>query len=106
MTNYKLEYWIEAVESALEAIETDLSVEDITSIAEDMLISAEQEGMAFGHDAIANPLQTEIDQMKARFKQEEERWERRDWIYRESIATRARVKPEDVYIQYDTVYIS
>ena len=97
MNNYKLEYWIESVRDTMEEVGCELSTEAITSIAENMIITAEQEGMAFGYDAIPNPLQTEIDRVKDQLRQERDRCdsreyemrgelkeERRSWAIRES----------------------
>ena len=101
MDNYKLEYWIEAVMSALDEIDeislfTDQNIKDL---AESMLISAEQEGMAFGYDVIPNPLSTEITKIKEENAREIADWENRDRIYRQSIADAYKLSARDmIYI--------
>ena len=70
MDNYKLEYWIESVAATTEEIGYNLSIEDITTIVESMIITAEQESLAFGYDAIPNPLQTEIDEITNKLERE------------------------------------
>ena len=97
MNNYKLNYWIESVCDSLEEVGCKLPIEDITAIAENMIITAEQENLAFGYDAIPNPLQTEIDRVKDQLQQERDKCdsreykmndelkeERRSWAIRES----------------------
>ena len=102
--NPKLEYWIESVESIMEEMSYDIPIEDITTIAESMIITAEQESMAFGYDAIPNPLQTEIDEITGKLKQECIKADRREYIYRKSIASRNGVNPEDVFIEHGNVW--
>ena len=103
MENYKLDYWIESVSASMDNAGYTLPIEDITAIAEDMIITAEQESMAFGYDAIPNPLQTEVDKINDRLQQERENWNNREDIYVKSIATRNGVQPEDVFIDGNSV---
>ena len=121
MNNYKLDYWIESVSSSIDEIGCKLSTEDITSIAEAMIITAEQESMAFGYDAIPNPLQTEIDMVNVRLKREQEEWEsrerkmedklkqerrawhRREGIYLQSIASQSEIDIEEIIIGCNSV---
>ena len=61
-----LDYWIESVSAALDEIDgiSPFTDQNIKDLAENMMISAEQEGMAFGYDAIPNPQQTMIEHLK------------------------------------------
>jgi hypothetical protein len=86
MEDYKLDYWIESVSSSLEEIGCELSIDDITVIAEDMIISAEQESMAFGYDAIPNPLQTKMDKVHDDLKKSEDNWDDERFAYEQCIA--------------------
>ena len=104
MNNYKLEYWIESVESIMEEMNYDIPIEDITTMAESMIITAEQESLAFGYDAIPNPLQTEIDKLRNDMDHEQVYWERRELIYLRSIAKRNNVHVDDVFIANDNVW--
>ena len=103
--NPKLEYWIESVESIMEEIGyTNIPIEDITTIAESMMITAEQESMAFGYDAIPNPLQTEIDKLRNNMDHEQVECERRELIYLRSIAKRNNVHVDDIFIANGNVW--
>lgn len=102
MDNHKLEYWIESVSVALDEIDgiSPFTDQNIKDLAEDMLISAEQEGMAFGYDAIPNPLTTEITKIKEENAREIDDWKRRDRIYRQSIADAYKLSDRDIiYIE-------
>ena len=98
-----LNYWIEAVESALEEVEKldVFSKEDIINMAETLQISSEQESMAFGTEAIPNPLESEIRNIRSRHEKEISEFEKRDLIFRKNIANRhgPRVGPENVHIE-------
>ena len=64
-----LEYWIEALESALEEREIVLEPIDIAAIAEDIELSHEHYSMAF-HVPTGNPLLAEIDALKRELEEE------------------------------------
>ena len=67
-----LNYWIEAVESALEEVGklTLFSKDDIKILAETLQISSEQQSMMFGYENIPNPLESEIQKIKSEFEVE------------------------------------
>lgn len=105
--DYILKYWIEAVETALEEIDKlhNFTNAEIKDLAENLQISAEQESMAFGRECIPNPLQTEIQNLKAQHKKEIEVHEHREYIYRKNVSDRhgPRVDPNSVYIERNEV---
>lgn len=103
MSDYKLNYWIESVACSLEEQGVSLPQETIKAIAKDMINSAECEGMAFGHDAIPDPLNAEIEQLKKGYESRIKELEARDLVFRESVAVRRGVKVENVYIQNGSV---
>lgn len=70
--NYR-DYWEECVSTALDEVDIVATQEQIESIAGDVEVSHENCGMAFGHDAIPNPLRTENDQLKRDLKTEREK---------------------------------
>ena len=70
MKDYYLEYWIEAVECACYEAGVSLTKEQATQIAGSMQMSHENQGMAFGHDCIPNPLSTELDNERRKKKDE------------------------------------
>lgn len=60
--DYKFEYWKEALEIALDEVGAAnvLTPEQIEQVAGSLEISADNQGMAFGHDAIPNPMKAEV----------------------------------------------
>lgn len=108
-TNHRLNYWIEAVESALEDVNklNMFSNDEIKSLAETLQGSSEQESMAFGTEHIPNPLEAEIRNIKSKHKKEIEQYENREFIFRKNVSDRhgPYVDPGDVYINgNDVVY--
>ena len=105
----KVDYWIEALEFALEDVDRTgaFSTDEIRTLAESLEGSAEQQGMAFGYDAIPNPLIAEIEKLKAAHELEIEQLEKRDYIFRKNVADRhgPYVSVNDVHIDgNDVVY--
>lgn len=79
MNNTKLNYWVDSVIDALEEIGYEFSNENVIALAEDMMICADQESMAFGYDAIPNPLQTEVNRINDQLQRERDEWDRREY---------------------------
>ena len=90
MDDYRLDYWIEAVETVLEDMDkyTLFAPGDIKYMAEGIQGYAEQESMAFGTEFIPNPMETEISKLKAEHEKEIERFESDELLYRTNIANR------------------
>ena len=103
----KLDYWIEAVEAALEDIGklNNYTNEELKTVAESLIISSEQESMAFGYDCIPNPLESTIRDMKSKHESEIKQYEKRESVYRQNVADRhgPRVGPNQVYIDGNNV---
>ena len=96
-----LDYWIESVSAALDEIDgiSPFTDQNIKDLAENMMISAEQEGMAFGYDAIPNPQQTMIEHLKELHELRDKEYERNERIYQQSIADTHKLSINDVYIE-------
>lgn len=65
-------YYTEAVTETLLHMGIALTVEQIAELEESMSISCSNESMAFGHDCIPNPLQSELERVK-RARSDDER---------------------------------
>lgn len=104
----KLEYWIEAVEFALEDIGkvNILSREDLKIFAQSIVTSADQESMAYGSCVADNPLINEIEKLNEKHKIEMDKMEKRELIFRKNVADRhgPNVSEKDVYIEHGSVY--
>lgn len=104
----KSDYWIEAVLSALDAVDKlELFTEsELKLIAEDIATSADQESMAYGSSVAENPLTNEIKELKEKHKQELHQFEQRDEIFRKYVADRhgPYVSVNDVYTENGSVY--
>lgn len=100
-----LNYWIEAVESALEEIDklSYFSNKEIKTLAETLCISSEQQSLAFGYEHIPNPLEAEIIKIKSEYNHKIEILERNDLIYRKNVANRHGINAENVYIKDEIV---
>jgi len=103
MKNYKLDYWIESVSCSLDEHNIKVPAETIEAIAKDMLNASECQGMAFGYEAIPNPKNAEIEEIKRKYEARIKELEARDYIFRQSVANRRGVKPENVYIENGSV---
>ena len=64
--DYKVRYWREALECALDEIGASdkLTKEEIAAVAASLEASAECQSMAFGYDCIPNPQTLEIEELK------------------------------------------
>ena len=102
MIDYRVEYWIEAVECALEGLEKQklLTKDEIKYMAEALQGSAEQESMAFGCDSVSNPLEDRMREMKDKHDKEMQYYIDREYIFRKNFSDGCgpRVNPEDIYI--------
>jgi hypothetical protein len=103
MANYRLNYWIESVSCSLEENDITVSAETLEKIAKDMMNSAECQGQAFGHDAIPNPRNSEMEELKRKYEARIKELEARDLVFRESVANRRGVRSENVYIEHGSV---
>lgn len=98
--DYKLAYWIESLECSLDSIGCldKLTKPQIEQVAGDLEVSAENQGIAFGHDAIPNPLNQEIRELKSKHEKEIDELEKREKIYRDFLAFEYNVEPCHIII--------
>lgn len=101
MADDKLEYWIESVSSSLEEVDKlDLfTPDDIKLMAESMIISAEQEGMASGYDAIPNPQATTIEHLKEIHELREQARDRIERTLTQEIANIRKIRNNGIYVE-------
>lgn len=101
MDDTKLEYWIESVSAALDEIDgiSPFTDQNIRDLAESMIISAEQEGMAFGYDAIPDPQTTMIEQLKELYELREASRDKTESILIQKIADVQQLSPRDIYVE-------
>lgn len=81
-------YWKEALDCALDeaGVFDKLNEEEKLKIAKDLQFAAEMESESCGYLNIPNPLNTEIDNLKKKMKDQEDKFQKREWIYQDSIA--------------------
>lgn len=100
MSNYKLDYWKEAISCSFDEHNMKYPDDIIESIAKDMINSAECQSMAFGYDCIPNPTKAEesirVKNLEAKIKELEHEIQ----CYRQSVATRRGVPIEQVHIDH------
>ena len=98
-----MDYWNECISEAMDESGIVATEAQIKTVA-DIVSGAHQEyGMAFGHDAIPNPMIAEIEQIKARCYKELAAAEYRENCYRDSVAERRGVSRRDVYLENGAV---
>ncbi|KKM96242.1 hypothetical protein LCGC14_1179940, partial [marine sediment metagenome] len=68
-----MDYWRECIESAFDEAGIVATPEQVCSVVDYVSGGHENYGMAFGHDAIPNPIQSELDTTKAALKAEREK---------------------------------
>jgi len=100
--DHKLNYWIESVQSSFDENNISVSKDVVAAVAKDMLNSSECQSLAFGHDTIKSS-NTKVDELTKRYEAKISELEERDRIFRESVAKRRGVSPEDVYIEHGSV---
>ena len=66
-----MNYWKEAIEAALDDAGLKATTEQVETMTKAITISHDQYGMAFGHDCIPNPLQTEIKRLTKELETEQ-----------------------------------
>lgn len=96
-----LEYWTEMVASSLEDIGKldSFTSDDIKAMAESMVISADQESMAFGYDAIPSPQATMIEHLKEIHELREQVRDRTERILIQKIADIQKLDSDYIYVE-------
>lgn len=96
-----MDYWEECITEAFEDAGIEATKEQIDTVVAWVDGAHENYGMAFGHDAIPNPMQTEVEKLKAHIKKLEESHERCIFGIKKGVAQRRNVAPQDVHIADD-----
>lgn len=108
MSDYKLDYWEEAVSNSLEenGLLNLMPKEAINKIAKDMVNAAECQSMAFGWDAIPSPAKAEKSSEAKRYEARIKELENEILCYRKSVASRRGVPLEQVHVDQhgDVIY--
>lgn len=99
MQDYKLNYWIEAIQSSADNNNISLPDDIIKKMAVDMVNAAEMQGQAFGHDIIPSPRIAEKDSIVKNMEAKIKYLEAQVMAYKQSVATRRRVSVENVYLE-------
>ncbi|WP_261534463.1 hypothetical protein [Burkholderia multivorans] len=102
-----LSYWLESLGYALEEAGAydALTPEQRKQVAESLVVSAENEGMASGRECIPNPLNSEIERLKAAHRAEIARFEDRERIFCRDIARSQNVETQRIGIHNGSVVI-
>ena len=96
MKDALFDYWREALECALDGANIDMSKitpEQLDLATHSLMISRDQESMAFGYDHIPNPMGTEVSELKAKTRQIELEHDQREQLWSATVAERLRVTP-------------
>ena len=91
-------YWEECVEAMLEDVGMTATPEQVKQMASVVEGAHENYGMAFGHDCIPNPTETEKDRQIKLLKDEIKRLGVVEDMFRKNVATRRGVDESDVEI--------
>ena len=100
------DYWGECIAEAFEDAGITATKEQIDTVTSWVEGAHDNYGMATGSEFIPNPLESEIKQLNAAHEREIKEYEKRDFIYRKSVARRRNCSPGDVYIDGDDVLYS
>lgn len=101
-TDFRFNYWKEALECSLSEAGVTLPDDKVELIAQDMETAHDMYGEATGQSCIPNPLQTEISrlqqQMKDKEKAADEKYERMRDYARTQVAARNGTDKESVIV--------
>ncbi|MFA8336361.1 hypothetical protein [Burkholderia cenocepacia] len=95
-----LSYWLESLGYALEEAGAydALTPDQRKQVAESLVVSAENESTAMGRDCIPNPLNSEIERLKAAHRTEIESFRERERIFCRDIARSQSVEAHRIGI--------
>lgn len=85
----RIAYWRASVAESMEGMHIALTSDQLDAIAESLAISAENESLALGYDAIPNPLAAEVEELRHRAETQQERACRAECDLNDSEAVRA-----------------
>lgn len=103
MTNWRDDYWAEALSLALEAEGIEMSVANIRKLGAALAVSAENEGMC--HPPVSNPLAGEIEALKRQHAAEMARQEKRFGTLLNEACRALRVDPSRVEVRANDVIV-
>ena len=96
-----MNYFFECISQSFDEHGIKATDEQIEAVADDVRISHENYGMAHGHDAIPNPLNADIENLKRQIKQLERDRDEAMLNFQKNVAMRRGCSPSDVEIQED-----
>ncbi len=101
------EYWLECVETSLDemGIPDALTKEQREQLAHDVQMGHENIGMAFGYDAIPNPMIAEVESVKRQAARDLKAQEDVTAIYKRAACNLAHVNPDRVYVNNGEAFI-
>ena len=101
-----MDYWEECIRESFDEAGIEATKEQIDTVVSWVDGAHENYGMAFGHDAIPNPMESEVDKLKKRLAKQQEEYEAREFIFKNSVARRRNIDVSRVYLEGDSVMIS
>lgn len=96
-----MDYWEECIRESFEDAGIKATEEQIYTVVSWVDGAHENYGMAFGHDCIPNPLNSEVESLKRRIRELEEKHEQQLFGIKKGVALRRNVTPQDVHIEDD-----
>ncbi|MFX3575435.1 hypothetical protein [Ralstonia mannitolilytica] len=104
-------YWDEALSLTLDAeglyhLYEQIPADKRESVATGLATSAENQGMAFGHDAIPNPVHAEMREQSQTHAEEIKRLERLIDVYRNQLSRNTGIDAHRLYVHGDQVMVS
>lgn len=94
-----MDYWHECIAESFDDAGITATEEQIKTVASWVEGAHENYGMAFGHDCIPNPMETEVNELKKKIEKLEQSHETQLSGIRSGIARRRGVDISDVYIE-------
>jgi len=108
MRRTRITYYVEACIQFLESENISLTEEQKLRLEENLIISAENESLAFGDECIPNPADTELEHLRRKIKQDKEDEEKRRMKEARIIGRALGVKEHnlnDVYVTSEGVFL-
>lgn len=96
-----MDYWTECIEVAFDEAGINATDEQIQCVAGAVEGGAENYGMAFGHDAIPNPRDVDVDSRDKRIKELEGERDQMELNFKKNVAMRNNCDVSDVSIEED-----